>query len=430
MRRTLLLVVCLLCSAGMVVSAAESPLVAAAAQARVQAEVDLASERLRLVDARAKRASEITEATRKLAEIRARIVGVESETGRLRTELERMRQNGSGNDVVVLQQLGRVAAFLHLDALPTQLKERAVAVAAALMAAPDRLVSQARVTLTEEQVQDRSGQSVTVPVLRIGTGRAVACGDGPGTRGVVTVQNGLQLIAGPPLPLEADRAIGDPAQIVLDVAGTWAQQVLPPHRTLLDWLRGGRLFIWPILAVGFCGAVIAGLRAYALAKLPPRREQLDAVLAWMAGERAQPAPLPLISSTPLERLLTLGVATLKQPLAQREAALDQAVLAEAPRLQRGLNLVLLLASIAPLLGLLGTVTGMIDLFAVIGAQGSGNARALSGGISEALITTQAGMLVAVPLLVAHSLLNRAAERRIVLLEEAASGILGASGDRP
>ena len=106
------------------------------------------------------------------------------------------------------------------------------------------------------------------------------------------------------------------------------------------------------------------------------------------------------------------------------------MLAEAPRLQRGLNLVLLLASIAPLLGLLGTVTGMIDLFAVIGAQGSGNARALSGGISEALITTQAGMLVAVPLLVAHSLLNRAAERRIVLLEEAASGILGASGDRP
>ena len=428
MSRLLLLTALLLTGLAAASTAAESPLVAAAAQARVQAEADLAAERLRLVDARAKRATEITEATRKLAEIRARIVAVDSETGRLRTELERLRQNGSGNDAVVLQHLGRVSALLHLDALPTQLKERTQAVAAALTAAPDRLVSQARVTLAEEQVQDRSGQTATVPVLRIGTARAVACGDVPGTRGVVTAQNGLQLVAGPPLPPEAERAIGDPTQIVLDVAGTWAQQLPPPHRTLIDWLRGGRLFIWPILGVGLVGAVIAGMRAYALFKLPPRRERLDAVLAWMAGDRAQPAPLPLISSTPLDRLLAIAVGTLKLPLAQREAALDQAVLVEAPKLQRGLTLVLLLASIAPLMGLLGTVTGMIDLFAVIGAQGSGNARALSGGISEALITTQAGMLVAVPLLVAHSLLNRAAERRIVLLEEAASGVLGASGD--
>lgn len=428
MSRLLLLTVLLLCGFSAAAAAAESPLVAAAAQARVQAEADLAAERLRLVDARAKRASEITEATRKLAEIRARIVAVESETGRLQSELDRLRQNGAGNDALVLQQLGRVVGLLKLDGLPTQLKERALAVAAALTAAPHQLVSQARVTLTDEQIQDRSGRTVTVPVLRLGSARAIACGDGPETRGVVTAQNGLQLIAGPPLPPEAERAISDPTQIVLDVPGTWAQQVPPPHLSLIDWLRGGRLFIWPILAVGVLGAVLAGLRAYALYKLPPRRERLDAVLAWMAGDRAEPAPLPLISSTPLDRLLAIAVGTLKLPLAQREASLDQAVLVEAPKLQRGLTLVLLLASIAPLMGLLGTVTGMIDLFAVIGAQGSGNARALSGGISEALITTQAGMLVAVPLLVVHSLLNRAAERRIVLLEEAASGVLGASGE--
>ena len=430
MSRLLLLAALWLSGFASAAIAAESPLLAAATQARVQAEADLAAERLRLVEARAKRAAEITEATRTLAEIRARIVAVESETERLRTELERLHQNGSGNDALVLQQLGRMAVLFGLDGLPTQLGKRAVAVAAALTAAPDRLVSQARLTMAEEQVQDRSGRSVMVRVLRIGTARAVACGEDPATRGVVIAQNGLQLIAGPQLPPEAERAIGDPTQVVLDVPGTWAQQVPPPHRSLIDWLRGGRLFIWPILGVGLVGAVIAGLRAYALAKQPPRRERLDAVLAWMAGDRVQPAPLPLSSGTPLDRLLAIAVGTLKHPLAQREAALDQAVLVEAPKLQRGLTLVLLLASIAPLMGLLGTVTGMIDLFAVIGAQGSGNARALSGGISEALITTQAGMLVAVPLLVAHSLLNRAAERRIVLLEEAASGILGASGDRP
>jgi biopolymer transport protein ExbB len=81
--------------------------------------------------------------------------------------------------------------------------------------------------------------------------------------------------------------------------------------------------------------------------------------------------------------------------------------------------------VAPLLGLLGTVTGMIDLFAVIAAEGGGGARSLSGGISVALVCTQAGMLVAVPLLLVHAALARWAERGSALLDEAACAVLGA-----
>ena len=72
---------------------------------------------------------------------------------------------------------------------------------------------------------------------------------------------------------------------------------------------------------------------------------------------------------------------------------------------------------------------MIDMFSVIAAQGSGSAKGLSGGISEALICTQAGMLVAIPLLLAHAWLSRAAERRTHLLEEAACGVLGLTEPR-
>ena len=81
------------------------------------------------------------------------------------------------------------------------------------------------------------------------------------------------------------------------------------------------------------------------------------------------------------------------------------------------------AGIAPLLGLLGTVTGMISTFDVITEYGTGNPRLLSGGISVALITTQLGLIVAVPLVLAHAWASRAIERRQALLEEGRNAIL-------
>ena len=73
---------------------------------------------------------------------------------------------------------------------------------------------------------------------------------------------------------------------------------------------------------------------------------------------------------------------------------------------------------------------MIDLFGVIAQAGSGGAKAVSGGISEALICTQAGMLAAIPLLVAHAWLGRLADRRSQVLEEAACGVLGLTERTP
>lgn len=89
--------------------------------------------------------------------------------------------------------------------------------------------------------------------------------------------------------------------------------------------------------------------------------------------------------------------------------LDETVLLLVSSLNRCLPLIAVLAAMAPLLGLLGTVTGMITTFDIISIFGTGNARAMAGGISEALITTQTGLLMAIPGLYMSGFLNRRAE---------------------
>ncbi len=95
----------------------------------------------------------------------------------------------------------------------------------------------------------------------------------------------------------------------------------------------------------------------------------------------------------------------------RDGVLREAELRELPALSRTLPTVGVLAGAAPLLGLLGTVTGMIGTFEAITVYGTGNPRPLAEGISEALITTQAGLIVALPTLLAHNYLARRAERK-------------------
>ncbi len=397
----------------------------AATAARTQAEQDLAQERTRILAARSKRLAELADLTRQITAAQVRLTALEAATTRYQSDLDQARLSGAGSDAQVSNLLARFATQIQRPLPAGTLLERTQALATELIATPERLAAQAAWQRQTETVHDRTGRAVQVPVIRLGRSRAFAAGDEPASRGALDLRAEVPVVSGPPLAHALEIVLTDPQQVVVDLPGTWATQVPVPQRTLGEWIRGGRLFIWPILAVGAIGLLLAGLRTVALARFRPHPEHLDAVRQWLAGDRRSPVPAVAATQAPLARVLAVGLATLGRSTGEREAALDQAVLAEAPAIQRGLSLLLLLASIAPLLGLLGTVTGMIDLFAVIGSQGSGNARALSGGISEALITTQAGMLVAVPLLVAHALLNRAAERRLLLLEEAASTTLAA-----
>jgi biopolymer transport protein ExbB len=100
-----------------------------------------------------------------------------------------------------------------------------------------------------------------------------------------------------------------------------------------------------------------------------------------------------------------------------QSILDQYVMRERPYIRRFLSVIAVLAAVAPLFGLLGTVTGMMTTFDVIAVFGTGNAKAMAGGISEALITTQSGLLVAIPGLFMSVFLIRRADHLESSLDE-------------
>lgn len=108
---------------------------------------------------------------------------------------------------------------------------------------------------------------------------------------------------------------------------------------------------------------------------------------------------------------------------QRELKVDEAILQELPRIERGQSFVKLLAAVAPLLGLLGTVIGMIATFQSITLFGTSDPKLMAGGISQALITTVLGLVVAIPLLFCHSYLAARGRRLTQILQEKSLGLL-------
>jgi biopolymer transport protein ExbB len=121
----------------------------------------------------------------------------------------------------------------------------------------------------------------------------------------------------------------------------------------------------------------------------------------------------------------LGACLKRRDRGQRamEDSIQEQLLQELPRLGRFMGGIAILAAIAPLLGLLGTVTGIIQTFGVIRAFGNANPSLMAGGISEALITTAAGLIIAIPILVVHSLLRGRADRIIADAERYAASLL-------
>ncbi len=135
-------------------------------------------------------------------------------------------------------------------------------------------------------------------------------------------------------------------------------------------------------------------------------------------KKAQPS-----KSNPLGRVMMAydGVKDKDEEII--ELKLDEAILRESPKLEMGLNMLKLGAAIAPLLGLLGTVTGMIKTFQAMMIYGAGDPQLMAGGISEALVTTMMGLIAAIPLLVLHSFCSSLARGVQSTLEEQSAGIV-------
>ena len=99
------------------------------------------------------------------------------------------------------------------------------------------------------------------------------------------------------------------------------------------------------------------------------------------------------------------------------------MLKEIPKINRGLLMVKVISVVAPLAGLLGTVTGMIKTFQVITLYGAGDPKLMAGGISQALVTTVLGLVVAIPMVLLHTVLSGRAKRLVNILEEQSAGLI-------
>lgn len=129
------------------------------------------------------------------------------------------------------------------------------------------------------------------------------------------------------------------------------------------------------------------------------------------------------SDNPLGRVFIAAEQDKSANTDNLELILDEAITREIPVLEKGLSMIKLLAAVAPLLGLLGTVTGMIATFQSISLFGTGDPKLMASGISQALVTTMLGLCVAIPLLFLHSLVSSRSRTLVQILDEQTAGLI-------
>jgi len=186
-----------------------------------------------------------------------------------------------------------------------------------------------------------------------------------------------------------------------------------------ELIKSGGWLMLPIIA---CSVLVVGLIGERLWALQRRRiipRHLVAQTWHKIKNRSLDASQlrELRTGSSLGRLLAAGLVNMHHDRQVMMESIEDAGRHEAHRLERYLNTIGTVAAISPLLGLLGTVIGMIQVFSTISSQGLGNAPALAGGISQALITTAAGLVVAIPSLMAYRYLRGRVDELVIEMEQ-------------
>jgi len=135
------------------------------------------------------------------------------------------------------------------------------------------------------------------------------------------------------------------------------------------------------------------------------------------------------TNNPLGRIMSVYENNRDTDVETLELKLDEAILKDSPAIEKGLPIIKVISVVAPLMGLLGTVTGMIQTFQAITLYGAGDPQIMAGGISQALVTTVLGLLVAIPLTLLYTLVSSRAKSIIHVLEEQAAGIIALHAEK-
>ena len=214
---------------------------------------------------------------------------------------------------------------------------------------------------------------------------------------------------------------GETDQVFLDISRGGALRQITHKQSLKDQIRKGGMLVWPILALGVLAVIIGIERGFFLWKVHSNTDTVMGRVNELAAQGEWETCDQMVGhkKIPVYNVLRAGLAARKESRDTLESILQESILKELPRLERFLPMLNIMGAIAPLLGLLGTVTGMIATFHVITLYGTGDPRMMSGGISTALVTTMLGLAVAIPIMLLYTLLCRQVEHVIGDMEEKA-----------
>lgn len=194
---------------------------------------------------------------------------------------------------------------------------------------------------------------------------------------------------------------------------------------MLEIVQSGGWLMVPILLCSIVAAAICVERLWTLqrSRIVPKNLVAQIWSAVKTEDLDTQKLRELRTSSPLGQVLAAGVANAKRGRDVMKEAMEEAASQVSHDMERYLTSLGIIASISPLLGLLGTVVGMIKVFTALMLEGAGNANVLAGGISQALITTAAGLSVAIPALMFHRFFLRRIDELVVTMEQEAGKLV-------
>jgi biopolymer transport protein ExbB len=190
---------------------------------------------------------------------------------------------------------------------------------------------------------------------------------------------------------------------------------------VFELIKAGGWVMWPLILCSIAALAIIGERLWSLQKknvIPPAL--LAQVQQWLDRKELDESRLTLLrESSALGRVLAAGLVNRMHDHAVIKETIEDAGRHVVPELERYINALGTIAAISPFLGLLGTVLGMIQMFAGIGSHGLGDPSIVASGISQALVATAAGLAVAIPSLMAYRYLRARVDALLVEMEQEA-----------
>ncbi len=197
---------------------------------------------------------------------------------------------------------------------------------------------------------------------------------------------------------------------------------------VLDFMEKGGFFMWPLFIVALLAVYIIiykALQLYGLYFHYKRNQDIFDIRNELKQGDYEAALKKISGQSPVEKILNKGIDYLISDFDENAVAgrLEMIYEEEVHKLDKGLSILLILGEIMPMLGLLGTVSGMIQVFKAISVYGAADAQVLASGISEALLTTETGLVLAIPAMFIYTVFNSQVEKQTKLMRQAGAVIV-------